>query len=154
MNWIRDYERITIEVHVDSLYHIKMLQPSYLKSRNEVKSKDLILWGVARVCDCDITLDCGNFHLKTAYNTLGNFTISGSSNSGFIWIYFGTNVYAGGLQTNRTKVLSYTTGDIYVNALDKLEVDMYSGGDVYYSGNPAEIILGEQKMGSRLIEVQ
>ena len=122
-----------------------MLFRSHYESSGNVTSVDTIrssslkidLWGGCGDLELLVNIGDGTFiqHLGTA-----SLVMKGRCNI--------SNVYAGdfgllqlsGLRTGYTFVTSNSSNDCYVNARHQLSAAIRSIGNIYYSGNPAEII--------------
>lgn len=149
-NWLRSYNK-PLNVHLT----VRNLQKIHYESSGNIISLDTIrspvlkihLWGGCGDIDLLVNIGDGTFiqHLGTA-----TLVLKGKCNV--------SNVYAGDfgllqlkeLRTGYTFVISNSSNDCYVNARHQLSATINSIGNIYYSGNPAEIV-SDIKGAGRLI---
>ncbi|MFW6224835.1 MAG: GIN domain-containing protein [Bacteroidota bacterium] len=143
-SWAREYEKITAIVHVDSLEQVGLKKPSDLISMNRIHSPKLIIWGINDLHYVNLEVDCDQIYFKTSYSTTGEFIFRGKTNYAHFWLYYASRVIADSLKAERVKVLHHSIGNVHVYAEKIVAAEIYSKGNVYYSGNPENVICDDE----------
>ena len=151
-NWLRSYDySIDLDVYYDSLREINYASTARLTTQDTLTGcnvldsidglpqKTFMLRTKEGCGDIDLTFNCDvlrdRFFNGTSYITLRG--VSGYTEH--IVRSYGT-VHAETLDCNFVTVLSQSTNDVYVRVRNggKLNVELYSIGNLYYIGNPYE----------------
>lgn len=140
-NWLRSYSKpITVHISVKNLLKIHYDGSGDIRCADTIRSGYLKidLWGGCGTIDLKVSLSDGYFlqHMGTA-----TLVLSGTCKI--------SNVYAGdygllqlgALRTGYTFVTNSSSNDCYVYAIHALGATITSIGNIYYSGNPADITL-------------
>jgi hypothetical protein len=138
-NWARDYDKIEINIHADTLKQIFIKEPSDLYTVDTFRMQKLVLFAVNDLSHIDITISCEAFFFKTAYNTTGAFIFKGKTDYAHFWPYYASKIDAGNLIANKVTVLHHSIGDVRVYAREWIEVESNSKGKVYYTGAPGRV---------------
>ena len=132
-SWVRDYG-IPINVYV----HIPLLKKVLTYGSGKISSSNTLqcgtLEGNSRGTG-DIELDVNAFEIYCK-QAIADIIFTGSADYLFIFNTSSGFSLCSGLSVNRATVINLGPGNSYVNACDKLDVEIKSSGNIYYSGNP------------------
>ena len=151
-NFLRDYSRkITVEIHVTTLYNIHFEGTESLSSQGTIYSD----WFTLLVRD-----GAGPVSLKLFSQSIqaslshgwGDITLSGKTNYANVTIRSNGSCNTQALQiTDSAAVISYTQGDIYLQAPQKLlKAEVNGAGNIYYTGTPQNIMFNRYGTGQLL----
>ena len=142
-NFIRKYERINIYLSFCSLDSVIVNGQSKLTNIDTLKVENFRVDVYAAIAEVDLCLNCSKSLLliRGISGSTGNYKLRGSTDYSYIYCHGTAHVYADNLASNYTRVWAITTGDIFVNATEKLLVKIEDSGDIYYSGEPDNIII-------------
>ncbi|MBI5219712.1 MAG: DUF2807 domain-containing protein [Bacteroidia bacterium] len=152
-NWARSYSKdIKIELHVKKINNIYVNDLCDITSANKLHTETMYIEvNKNMVSHIDLSINCTNFLFKQFSGT-GTYTFKGVADSSY-YFFKGTGyIYSNGLQCNTTHIVNQSTGDIHVVAAHKLFVEYTGKGDVYYSGNPQEIVFDPSKSAGNIIK--
>ncbi len=116
-----------------------------LRSKDKVDDAHVIISGGG-----DITLEMNVEKLKCSVSGGGNATLTGQASGLEIEINGGGDVNASNFLTETTSFNVSGGSDFHVNVSKELNGYISGGGDVYYSGNPANVSV-DAKGGSKII---
>jgi 5-enolpyruvylshikimate-3-phosphate synthase len=81
----------------------------------------------------------------------GIFTVSGSASSASFWMRNSATLHALDLVSGNVRVVNNSKGDSYVCTDGNLRVTINSFGNIYYQGNPQQIVVEEMSSTGSLI---
>ncbi len=152
-NWFRNYEKINLYIYFNRLNYIVTYSPVYITSEDTVSCNNLEYFALGEIGEADVILNCGFFRFDDSYSTLGQFKFKGKSGMSRFYVNYGSSVLADSLISKEADIFFKTVGDIHVHVTDHLRVWIWGPGNVYYSGNPAEVEIMEKKSTGNLIKV-
>ena len=139
-NWIRDLgSTIRVYVNLDSLNSITNTAQGNISSLNTLEMKDFLLTCEGSISIIDLTLDVKNVDIVQSAS-FANITLSGNAEK--IAVYNDGNgaVLAKNLNANEAFVTNKSVGKIELVSNSKLNANIHNRGNIYYSGDPSEII--------------
>jgi len=144
-NWVRDYSiPINIFAHIPKLRRVETYSSGKISSLNTLLC-DTIEGNNRGNGDIELNVSALEVYCKHA---MGDNTFTG--NAEYLYIYTTSIGFANctGLIVNKATVINKGTGYSYVNACDKLDVELTSAGNIYYTGNPViqSIITGSGQL--------
>ncbi|NOU17699.1 MAG: DUF2807 domain-containing protein [Bacteroidales bacterium] len=152
-NWSRSYEKVKLELHLISIPRLDVRKPSYITSRDTIKTHEFFLVDWGKFTELDVTLDVDNCAIDVSVEGFGHYTVKGKSTTANFHCKGSAFFYAEKLQVQNCTVLQNSIGDTYVNVLNKLTVTIQNSGKVYYYGNPSSIILNNNFPNDKLIHL-
>ena len=152
-NWSRKYEKIKLEIHLTAIPNILIHEPVNLKSKGTLKGDNFSLVDYGKVSEVDVTVDVNTCAVYMTFDNFGSFKVKGKCNYAEFWGWGSSIVRADSLIAGDCYVLQRGIGNVYVNVINQLSVSLNYSGNVYYTGNPAEIIIKEQKSTGQLIKM-
>jgi len=153
-NWSRKYKHIKAEIHLITSMYFEIIAPVNLKTIGILRGKNFILKDYSGVSEFDVNLDVENCNIAIVYDSYGFFKIKGNCINTYIEDYGSAVIRADSLQTINCKVKHLGFADLYVNASKKLNVSLEYTGNVYYTGNPSEIVIEKKLSTGNLIRVK
>jgi hypothetical protein len=152
-NWSRVYKKINLEVHLSSFPRIDIHQPVNLKTKGIFKGDNFTLIDFGKVSEVDVSLDVNFCSITMSSDNSGYFKVKGKAQTADIWGWGSAYVLADSLIAQNCHVLHRGMADVYVNVTGKLSVDIEFTGNVYYTGNPSEIVIEKQLSSGKLIKL-
>ncbi|MFO8235211.1 MAG: DUF2807 domain-containing protein [Bacteroidales bacterium] len=137
--WRSDYQKVQLELYVDSLEQIENRQPITLTTKDTLKSDKIRFLFLGELNRAEIFINSNHLYLRNSLTSTGKITIKGKAATSRIAIEGSTHLDAKYLLTQNTRIIQYSTADSYVCTKKILDVISHGSGDVYYLGNPAEI---------------
>ncbi len=138
-NWVRSYKTpITAYVSLPTLRDLTYRGSGNITSTNTIISDSLNIncWDAAGT----ITLTLNTQTSVCAIHTgPADLVLSGTSGVNYVWNSGNGFVYADALQTGYTYLLHKGTGECHVRATIELGATLQYIGNVYYTGNPANV---------------
>jgi hypothetical protein len=151
-NWARDYKKVKIELHLNKGIRIDFNQPVKLSTKDTLKIPSLYLVNWAFVAEVDITIATNSFSLDVGSKDFGYYTINGTTDKSQYWIGGGScYVRAENLVSKNCIATNRSMGDLYLNVTNQLNASLDFKGNIYYKGNPKEVILEHQYSSGKLI---
>ncbi len=147
----REKQLPTVLLGASGLKKITSNFPSKITNMDTLKVSGLsiVINGRGTFTQCDLLVDVGNISLATYGSNVGNHIFSGFADKFSVNVEGLSTVDSRGLAAKSVRLVQKSVNSSYVNALEHLEVEVYSSGDVYYSGVPNTKI----KIGEPLYEV-
>lgn len=96
----------------------------------------IVVNGRGTFTECHMLLDAGQVSLNVYGSNVGNHIFQGKAEKLNVVAEGLTSVNASELIANEVKYIQRSVNDAYLRAREKLSVEIYSSGNVYYYGNP------------------
>ena len=144
--WLKSFERPEITIVSPEYEHIILNGESDIISLGIISCNNFSLDVYAGASSAEIMLNCNKFEFSLNQGT-GNFNFGGECINSFYYNLGTGFIYADNLSTNNSTVTNISSGDIYLNVTEKLDVELKSSGDIYYYGDPEVNILGQTSSG-------
>ena len=135
-NWVRNYDKeITVYLQVNQLRKIRYESTGDITTIDTIHQDSLRIdaWGGSGTIR--MTIDCGTAWLIMQYGSM-DFDISGRCGVTYIFTDSYGPFHCLGLHSYNTFIENGGTNDCYVNAIDRIDANIISQGNIYYSGNP------------------
>ncbi|OFY37415.1 MAG: hypothetical protein A2W91_14990 [Bacteroidetes bacterium GWF2_38_335] len=140
-NWLRTYKKdITLEIYSPEIKKIILNGESDLYCEDTLETDTFFLMVYGEITKTDLKLKTNHCILKINAGT-GKFTFRGKSRSSYVYSHGTSFIYQSDLQTEYSHLVNYSTGDIFVNTTGSLFVEYNDRGNIYYKGNPGEVIV-------------
>ncbi len=144
-----DYTKVKAYIHYKSLQKINLYEACKLRTGNPiVNTMSLIVQ--AEMAEVDIEISADRFYFYNHTTTGGKYTFRGSTDYASIAGYYMAQFNLGELQVRQLSINNSSIGDMHVNPLEKLNVQIHNRGNIYYKGSP-EIVIDSVSGSGRLI---
>ncbi|HHZ65174.1 MAG TPA: DUF2807 domain-containing protein [Flavobacteriales bacterium] len=138
-NWTRSYKKdINIYLNVDQLGTVTHNGYGKITSTNTITSSS---WRVDVIGDGDVELDIDATYFYSGIYGSGTLALTGTIGDYGLWVSGNAWVRCETLNADSVFVTSGSSGDSYVKALYKFKGVISNIGNIYYSGNPSDVIL-------------
>ena len=153
-NWTRSYKKgkILVSIPIRKINEIEINGLGSVESIDTIFADNLKINFVTGISDVNIIVKSTNLEL-VVHDGGGDIVISGNSknvniyNNGYAYVDLGklksSYVFLGDKSQNKT----------FINANNRIDVEIYDVGDVFYTGNPTEINYTPYSSG-KLIELE
>lgn len=152
-DWSRPYNKIKLECHFIQMPGMNIREPISLSTIGTLTIPNFYIVDWGTFCEMDVNLNVDNCYLDMSDEDFGLFKLKGKC----AHAYFRTNgsaiVRADSLVTTFCKVDHHGWGDVYVNFTSKLEVSLQNTGNIYYIGDPLNIVIDKQSSDGQLIRL-
>ncbi len=149
--FIKGYNEKNLYISVDTLSEVLIEDGINLYSIDTLKFQSLKVKFVSDIGYCDLTLDCNSVIFQVWYGT-GDYFLRGKTDYLYFDIEYLAFGYACELEAKSAYVYQNSMGDSYVNVSGKLRAFIKDEGNIYYTGNPAEVILEEHSGKGELVK--
>lgn len=141
MNWSKNLEIPTLEIHMPLLEGIELHAPGSLKSLNQLSGYKILvdIHEPAKTYEIALNIKYNNLKFHSRGSVSGTFNVWGTCPTTIYTLNGSTNVQAYELISKEVNVIHNSLGNAHTYAEDKLTVTFYKSGDLYYKGNPKEI---------------
>jgi len=148
--WYNSKSKPVLEYHFTRLRYFRIEEPSRLSSADTIHSKHLEVIVANELSEIDLMVDAGYLYLENWTTNTGNFRFRGKATQFKVELHGSGRLQADSLYTENARVRQQSIGDIHIRANDTLQVHSSGSGNVFYYGEPAEIIF-EQNAAGELI---
>lgn len=141
LNWIRSYD-YPLNANIffkDDIKNINYESVGYLKSDDYIcddSISTLRFTFMKGSGDIDLSFNCHSFSVFSNDDCTSKIVLEGKSNNGNINQRGLGPIHSENMSCKTMSVNSTDVNDIYVNCSEKLNVEIYHNGDVYYKGHP------------------
>jgi len=147
-NWLRNYERLKITVHSDTLRGFVTQGASKVTSRNTIKGNSFYAIAVTTINEYDITLDVNDFLYYNNSSVGGIYTFKGYAKKAGIYGYANCQIRLSDFTTEYCEVEHHSVADFYFDVDGPVRLSIFNSGNFYYRGNidlNIDTIAGEGK---------
>lgn len=138
--WSRKYHPVNMCITFKDIVHIRMMEPCNIISVDTLYFDEIEIWARGDIGEMDIKLVSNYFYFRTSHTTSGLYTFSGKTNFAKYIIHGSSGLYCQSLTAKEVYAQSNSISDMYTCATEKLSVSINEQGDIYYFGDPEEII--------------
>jgi hypothetical protein len=151
-NWSRNYEKIKLEIHINQSFYINIWAPVNLSTSGmlNIENFTVLDWGI--FSELNVDLNVNSCTIVNSPEHFGLFKARGKSNSTFLWNRGSCKFFMDSLVNQSCYVKQGGWGGMYVNVKDNLTVSLEFTGNVFYTGEPSQIIIEKQSSTGRLIK--
>lgn len=148
----REKQLPTVTVGVTGLKRITSNFPSRITNTDTLRlsSLSVVINGRGTFTQCDLLVDAGTLSLAAYGSNVGNHIFRGKADNLIVNAEGLSTVDALQLKAKTVRLVQKSVNSSYVNAVEALSVDIFSSGNVYYTGNPDTTL----KIGDPLYEVE
>jgi hypothetical protein len=133
------YEKPELTIFVDSLKEFWSYFPIHLTTEDTIRSNKLKIYLVGEVSECDITVHSNYFRFINSSISTGKYIVKGKAEKFYCRLRGSSHIEARELKADYVGFKQESTGDGYVYAKDRLKLESYSSGNLYYKGSPTKI---------------
>ena len=153
-NWTRSYKKgeILVSIPVNNLKELIINGKGKVSSNNTINAENLTISFVTGISDLNLKLKTTNLEL-VVHDGGGDIILSGKSKNVNIYNNGYAYVDLGKLQSNYVFLADKSQNKTFINANNRIDVEIYDVGDVFYAGNPSEINFTPYSSG-KLIELE
>ena len=149
--FMKGYDKKNLYISVDTLSEVIINDGINLYSSDTLKFPSLNVLFLSDIGYCDLTFDCNNVNFQVWYGS-GDYILRGKTNSMYFAIHTLAFGYAEELETKSCYAFNGSMGNCYVNVSGQLRALIKDEGNIYYKGNPTEVIVEEHSGTGKLIE--
>lgn len=151
-DFLRSYDQsIEVYVYCKDLTKVVKYSSADIISSNAITSDTFRLESYNGAGDVSLKLNTNSAQILIETGP-SDVVLSGQTDHLYLYHTGNGNARTTSLNCRHTHVSSYTTGEFHVYASELLNAEIYSYGNVYYSGNPDEIILTRTNRGELIQE--
>jgi hypothetical protein len=138
-NWVRSYDKkITVYLQFKKIWLIRYETSGDITNTDTIRQDSLRIEALGGSGTIRMTIDCGTTWFKLQYGSM-DFDISGHSGVTYISSSSYGPFHCLGLESYYTFIGNSGTNDCYVNAIERIDANISSQGNIYYSGDPAVV---------------
>lgn len=149
--WLPDYPRPKLHITFPALDdRIQIDAPVSMRTQDTLQLEKLNIVSLGKTGEFYLNVDVSSFQLTTGSDNYGFYKIGGAAAYSRLWPRGSSILDASELLAEDCYVYNNSMGDCWVNVSGRLEVRLNAMGNLYYSGNPTEILLLEESGTGRL----
>lgn len=139
-----------LAIHFSNLGYMVTHDPANVTNSDTIYAGQFIFEAFGEIVEARMIFNCDNLYFVSYPYSLGFFHFSGKCNSCILSNSYGSTIFADSLHCKYAEVISYSVGDVYVNASENIRASLDGPGNIYYHGNPV-IEIAEKKGSGRII---
>ncbi len=148
-NWVRSYKKgqIIVKLYFTQLNYIKINGENNVFSNNTdtLTFKNITIEVKSGISNINLIQKSDKTHL-VIHDGSGEVFLKGKTNSLYVWNNGISLVDLRNLKTDYIYFVAKSQNKSFINCNNKLDVDLYENGDVYYYGNP--LIINEKNFSN------
>ena len=145
--WLPDYPEARITISFPALGRMVLMSPCTITSNDTLHLDNISFYSIGHTAIMDITVNAHSISFTTDGNNFGHYTFRGYSRHADLWQRGSSKLFAEDMETEFMKITNNSIADSYVHANRQLIAVINHYGNVYYRGDPEEIII--EDMSSR-----
>lgn len=150
--WSPSYIIPRVTFSFPNLPSIYVKAPVNIQTDGILKQTTFRILTTAHTGSINLNIDVTSLSITTGHTyDSGVFTVTGQAGNASFWMRNSASLNAIDLDSDNVRITNNSRGDSYVRSNSKLRVTINSYGNVYYSGNPNEIVIDEQSSTGKLI---
>jgi hypothetical protein len=148
----RNYKKVKAYIHYKNIKRINLYEACRLTNEYPIESSmDLRIQ--AEMAEVDITINAERFYFYNHTTTGGKYTFRGFADYASIAGYYTAQFNLGELVVHHLKLNNSSIGDMWVNPVERFDVEIHNRGNIYYTGAP-EITIDSISGSGQLIHIQ
>ena len=151
-DFVKGYDDKNLYITVDTLTQLIVYDAAKLYTIDTLKTKDLYVIFKSDIGYCDLTIDCYVMKLSVWFGT-GDYHLHGKADYLAVYPLYLSFIYAQDVESIECRAYNESMGDLYVNSNSLLIIKILDEGNIYYSGNPSEIIVEDDSGSGSLIKM-
>lgn len=132
--------KVVLNINSKPLSQVKAKQTCNIQTITPITTVEFIFIQQSKANQATLELNCQKFKYWNDFPCGGNITLSGKSDSTFIWNYAIMSVNAKNLISNNAFVENSSKGNCEVTVNNKIEYSIFGSGNIILYGKPSEII--------------
>lgn len=152
--WMPEYPypllRISLPQLTDQLF---LAAPVRISTPDTLQLPYLNILSLGKTGEIDISMDTEYFKFTTGSDNSGFYRFSGTARAAQLWLRGSSIIHAAALISEQCNVNNNSIGNCTVNVANYLEVRLSSSGNIFYHGNPGEIVVKEESDNGKLISL-
>jgi hypothetical protein len=152
-DWMRKYQKIKLELHLNQDIIITLKAPVKLTNSDTLMLSEIKIINENEFSEINLTIKTNKFQIAMSPTNFGNYIFQGLSLNTIIYGCGSSFVDSRNLISQNSIVISKSIKDIFVNTYNKLTVRIDDIGNIYYCGQPEEIVIKEQLSTGKLIHI-
>ena len=152
--WLPDYPGVRVTISFPAIGKMVLQSPSTITSYDTLHLGNLSLYSLGHTAIIDITINAHSIRFTTDGNNFGHYTFRGYSRHADLWQRGSSKLFAEDMETEFMKITNNSIADSYVHANRQLVAVINHYGNVYYRGNPDEIIIEEMSSRGNLYRLE
>lgn len=149
--FLRDYERITLNMHFAELRYIRLIEPSDLITRDTIYGNNITIFSLSKIGKFDLIVNYNSFRFDNAYKNVGEYKISGKVDFLRLYANYGGYVYAENLNARRVDLFMQTKADVHIRPEESLHLWWWENGTVYIYNQPLSLEIMEELSVGKLV---
>lgn len=138
--WIQPTKNKTrIVIHSFPLSKVVASESCFITTNNPITSQEFGLVVGGKLNEAKLELNCDEFYFWNSFPCGGTLELSGTTREVKLWPVALFAVDAINLEASYGNIINKSKGNIAVRVNDKLDYSIQNEGNIYLSGNPAEI---------------
>ncbi|MCK5028763.1 MAG: DUF2807 domain-containing protein [Bacteroidales bacterium] len=151
--WSRDYDKIELNISVDTLRFLRLNSSSKIVSQNTLITPEIKIMSITDYSEININLNCDNCYIANSGTSGGIINLQGETNSFTVWARASLQLNAENFIANYVTVKTESIGDCSIHVNKELSVEVLRSGYIYYKGNPYKIEYLNEKAKEQLIKL-
>jgi hypothetical protein len=152
--WLPDYPGVRVTISFPALSKMVLRSPSTITSYDTLHLDNFSLYSLGHTAIMDITLIAHSIRFTTDGNNFGHYTFRGYSRHADLWQRGSSKLFAEDMETEFMKITNNSIADSYVYVNRQLVAVINHYGNVYYRGNPEEIIIKDMSSRGNLYRLE
>lgn len=150
--FIKGYEPKKLYIHVDTLEMLTIQDGINLYTIDTLDAENLLVWFISDIGHCDMTIKSKGFTFQVWYGS-GDYMLNGIVETLFLYAGNLSFIDARNLHVDNCIVTNESMGDCFVYPSGNLNVKILDSGNIYYWGNPSEIVMEDRSGSGNLIKM-
>jgi hypothetical protein len=153
--WRTNYQTPTVTIHFIEIEKFNIYAPGNISSDGVIQQNNFRFFSTQHIGVVNLYLNVQNLSLITGNSqNMGVYNLSGSAKYSNIWIRNTCSLNAKDLLIDDARIVNNSLNDCYVHTKNRLRVTLNSSGNIYFLGNPNEIVIDEQSATGKLINLE
>lgn len=149
--FIKGYASKNLYISMDTLTEVLIHDGINLYTIDTLRYNTLKVKYLSQIGQCDLMLNGYSFQLQVWYAS-GEYKLKGKTKYAYLDAEELSFIYAEEFESEFCDVYQNSMGDCYIKTDGQLKIRILDSGNIYYSGNPSEIIYEEMSGTGKLIK--
>lgn len=152
-NWLHPKKnKIKVYITTNGIQRINSNETSNIQTTNALTGDEIGLVMTSKLNEASLEVSCNSFYFWNNHPCGGKVVLTGQTNELKVWNYALMAIDASGLNTPIASVENNSKGDCRIQCFSKLTYSILGSGNIYLTGNPAEIIKVTESSSGKLIQ--
>jgi len=149
--WLYNFKTPKLRIHFDTIERIWVYGCCKVWNEDTIKVPELFIWMIDDLDELDVLVKTNYLNVYNSNVNTGNYILKGEVDDLNIWSNAAGYYNASHIIAKDVSVRHCSRRDMRLNVERKLVYCIENSGDIYYKGEPDEIIKGEQLGSGELI---